>query len=83
MRKKSVKCKDLLKSVCDSLDADPNSKRCADLAKHMEKCPDCKAYYESLVKTIELYRNYPEEKLPSEREKMIMRRLGLTRADSR
>ncbi len=81
MRKKSVKCEDLLSSICDSLDADPNSKRCIQLAKHMEKCPDCKAYRESLVKILRLYRNYPEEKLSRRSEKMIMHRLGLGRSD--
>ena len=50
-----------LLEMCEKIDRDPTSPSCKELMDHLSKCPDCAAYYDSLRKTIILYRNYDVE----------------------
>ncbi len=53
--------KKYLLEMCEKVDLDLTSPTCKKLREHLEKCPDCAAYYDSLSKTILLYRNYDVE----------------------
>jgi hypothetical protein len=64
MKTKKTTCKQALKHVCDNLDSSLNSRKCREIRRHLEACPDCRAYLDSLKQTISLYRNYPIPKAP-------------------
>ena len=51
-----MKCKNIYHHICENLDADINSPKCKAIKKHLDECPDCSAYLDSLKKTIVLYR---------------------------
>ena len=53
--------KKYLLEMCEKVDRDLTSPTCKKLREHLESCPDCAAYYDSLKKTIILYRNYNVE----------------------
>jgi anti-sigma factor RsiW len=50
-------CTHVYHHLCDNLDADLSSPGCREIRKHLEQCPDCHAYLDSLKKTITLYRS--------------------------
>ncbi len=50
--------KKYLLEMCEKVDRDLASPTCKKLREHLAKCPDCAAHYDSLKKTISLYRNY-------------------------
>ena len=58
---KFTRHKKYLLQVCEKVDRDLDSPTCKKLREHLKKCPDCAAYYDSLKKTIALYRNYDIE----------------------
>lgn len=53
--------KKYLLEMCEKVDRDLTSPTCKKLREHLAKCPDCAAYYDSLKKTIVLYKNYDVE----------------------
>ena len=59
-----MKCADVYLFICGNLDQDINSPRCREIRRHLEGCPDCTAYLESLKKTVVLYRSFPAPRLP-------------------
>ena len=59
--------------MCEKVDRDLTSPTCKKLREHLAKCPDCAAYYDSLRKTIVLYRNYDVEYKGSCCEEMLAR----------
>jgi predicted anti-sigma-YlaC factor YlaD len=64
MKPKTLKCKEVFRHICDNLDADLDSPQCRGIKKHLDRCPSCTAYLDSLKKTVSLYREYPEPRLP-------------------
>ncbi len=68
--------KKYLLEICEKVDQDLASPTCKKLREHLEKCPDCAAYYDSLKKTIVLYRNYDVE-MKGSRVTQILARLDL------
>lgn len=51
-----MQCKDAYKYICDNLDQKVDSPECRAIRKHLEQCPDCSAYLQSLRETVLLYR---------------------------
>jgi anti-sigma factor RsiW len=56
MKKKTIHCHDVLGHICEELDSKISSAKCRALKAHLEKCPNCTAYLDSLRKTITLYK---------------------------
>jgi predicted anti-sigma-YlaC factor YlaD len=54
-----MQCKDAYKFICDNLDQEVDSPECIEIRRHLEECPDCSSYLDSLKKTITLYRSEP------------------------
>lgn len=46
----------VLKEVCDYLGQDLNSPQCEALRKHLRACPECDVYFDTIKKTILMYR---------------------------
>lgn len=77
MKKTDIKCTDVFSHICDKLDQDLDSPKCRRIKKHLEECPNCSAYLESLKRTISLYRAYPTTKAPAGAAKKIMAKLQI------
>lgn len=46
---------------CEQLGEDLDAELCAEVAQHLAGCPDCRAHYNSVEQTVELYRATCEE----------------------
>lgn len=57
-------CRQVYQHICEHLDEDLSSPRCRRIRQHIEGCPDCKEYLESLKKTVVLYRAVPTPPVP-------------------
>jgi anti-sigma factor RsiW len=54
-----MKCNQVYLHICDNLDQKIDSPRCRQIRTHLDTCPDCRAYLESLKKTVTFYRALP------------------------
>ncbi len=77
MSTKRVRCAEVVQHLCGDLDEKIDSPSCRALKKHLEECPDCTAYLDSLKKTITLYRRYPEPRPSATRREKLMSVLKL------
>ncbi len=72
-----MKCKETYHYICDNLDADINSPKCRAIKKHLDSCPDCAAYLDSLKKTILLYRKETGPTVSLSTEKRLFKIINL------
>jgi hypothetical protein len=49
-------CQEVMDYICAQFGEDENSARCRELKEHLDKCPDCSTYCDSIEKMIGLYR---------------------------
>jgi len=77
MKKKTVRCDDVLNHICVELDTKLTSSKCLELKRHLERCPNCTAYLDSLRKTIMLYSSTPNPRLPQKARKQLFAVLKL------
>jgi anti-sigma factor RsiW len=77
MKNKTVRCHDVLNHICEELDTKLTSAKCRELKRHLEKCPNCTAYLDSLRKTITLYSTTPKPRLPGKVRKELFAVLKL------
>jgi hypothetical protein len=75
MKQKHLTCKESLARICTEMDEHLDSPKCREIKKHLEACPSCAAYLDSLKKTVRLYRDYPCPKLPGRCRKEFLTRL--------
>ena len=61
MKNNKVNCKDVMSHICDSLGEDLNSPKCVDIKAHLEGCPSCQKYFDSVASTITFYKKYNVE----------------------
>ncbi len=76
MKKENVSCKDVMSHICDSLGEDLNSPTCINIKVHLEKCPNCQKYFDSVDSTIQFYKEYNVE-LDNEGHDKLLSVLGL------
>ena len=77
MKKKAVRCHDVLNHICEELETKLTSAKCRELKRHLEGCPNCSAYLDSLRKTITLYATSPSPRLPQKTRKQLFAVLKL------
>ena len=77
MKKKTVRCKDVRCHICEELDTKLTSAKCCELKRHLEGCPDCTAYLDSLRKTISLYKTVSTPRLPKKAQQKLFSVLKL------
>ncbi len=70
-------CLKKLENICEQLGEDLSSERCQKLKEHLENCPTCCAYVDTLRKTVELCRNLPDEKISNEAHQQLWKKLQL------
>jgi RNA polymerase sigma-70 factor (ECF subfamily) len=71
MKNKPVTCKEVFNHICENLDEKIDSPQCREIRRHLDRCPSCVAYLDSLKKTIRLYRAYPPPRLPQKARKKL------------
>ncbi len=76
MNEYKVTCRDVMSHICDNLGEDVGSPRCIAIKEHLEKCDSCKSYKDSVLHTIDFYKNY-NVTLPKEGEDRLLDFLGL------
>jgi len=77
-----MKCDEVYLHICDSLDENLSSPRCRAIKKHLEHCPECQTYLNSLKTTIALYRAMPEPKLPPEVHRNLFKTISTLTAEA-
>ncbi len=50
-----------IEEICDQLSEYLDSDKCKEIKKHLEDCPTCCAYVDTIRKTVELYKELPED----------------------
>lgn len=73
-------CQRLLRQLNEYVDGELAAELCQELRQHMTDCPDCEIVFETLTKTVALYRHLDEqpEALPSDVESRLFHRLRLS-----
>jgi len=72
-----MKCDTVYLHICDHLDEDIASPRCRQIKQHLDECPNCRAYLDSLKKTIVLYRAMPEPKVPAGTHRELFKTIAI------
>lgn len=44
------------RTVCEQLGEDLDEELCAEVAQHLEDCPDCRAQIDTITQTVKIYR---------------------------
>lgn len=52
---------DLQKKICLDFGADLNSELCQEVGSFMEQCPECKVFYDTMRRSVKLYRVVEED----------------------
>ncbi len=77
-----MKCKSAYRFICENLDFDIHSPRCRAIKKHLDSCPDCSAYLDSLKKTILLYKHEPGPRVPLSLHKRLVKVIDIAILES-
>jgi predicted anti-sigma-YlaC factor YlaD len=77
MKTKLPKCSDVIKHLCEQLDTDIDSRKCRQLKRHLERCPNCRSYLNSLKNTIQLYARIPAPRASREVQRRLFTLLNL------
>jgi len=71
--------KQRIQQICDIMGEDLNDHDCQEVLEHINQCPTCKVYYDTLKKTVFLCReNDCPEELPDDVNKRLMDVLDLS-----
>ncbi len=65
-------CKELFARLSEYLDGELDPEFCSRLEGHIEDCPPCVAFLESLRRTVEAARDLPARELPEDLKKKLI-----------
>ncbi|RMH78239.1 MAG: hypothetical protein D6681_20310 [Calditrichaeota bacterium] len=72
----STHAKKIVDELCNYLGYDFDSPMCKELHEHVQNCPECRAYIESIKKTVKICQTvYKVEPLPEEVKQELLRKL--------
>jgi len=80
MKKQITTCKEVMSHICDSLGEDLDSPKCINIKEHLDSCPTCQKYFESVESTVHFYKKY-DVNLDDEGHKRLLAILGLDKTD--
>lgn len=70
--KHTTSCREVAAHLQLQLDSNLRTRACREILRHLEGCPNCTAYLDSLKKTILLYKKYPDPRVPKRmRQKLL------------
>jgi len=70
-------CPEMLDRICAELREDIESEVCRELKEHLAECPDCRAYVDSLKKTVILFRSVPDKNIPEDVQGRLFKSLKI------
>ncbi len=70
-------CDKVLDFICAQFGEEDDSERCKAVRKHLEECPDCAAYCDSIDKMVALYRA-ASPSFPASARRHLLETLGIT-----
>ena len=82
-KKMDQHCRKMTSVFSDYLDHRLKKQLCQRLEMHMTECPDCKMYFDTLKKTVTLYRTMEQEPLPKDAEKRLFATIKLARSKTK
>ena len=59
------------------LDQELAQQVCRKLEKHLKDCPDCQTYFDTLKKTVTLYRGLGSQKVPADAQRRLYKVIRL------
>ncbi len=77
MKLKKIDCLEVAKHVCGELDEHMDSPECRAIRKHLETCPNCTAYLNSLKKTVLIYQHIPNPRAPKRMRRKLFAKLKI------
>lgn len=64
---KSLTHQEVYKKICDFMGEDLNAPACKEVAEHLDSCPNCKVYLDTVKKTVTICQEIEkEEEMPQE-----------------
>lgn len=81
MEEKKIKCIKTLEQICETLGEEIDSENCQDIQRHLNVCPHCCAYIDSLKKTIHLYQYYINEDIPQAVDDRLWKVLNISKPE--
>lgn len=63
---RSPRCRELFEKLSEYLDGELDPRTCEDAEEHLEDCAPCRAFLESLRRTVALLDHLPAESVPEE-----------------
>ncbi|MFC1557431.1 zf-HC2 domain-containing protein, partial [candidate division KSB1 bacterium] len=64
------------KEICDYLGGDLDSEMCEEIKEHLENCPECGVYIDSIKRTVYLYQKNKEGyTIPNDCRKKILKNI--------
>lgn len=76
-------CKRMSSVFSDYLDRRLKKQLCRRLEMHLVECPDCQMYFDTLKRTVTLYRSLEQEPLPKDAEKRLFATIKLAQNKDR
>ncbi len=71
MPRPEITCADVVNFICEQFGEDDASERCRLIREHIQSCPDCSEYCNSMDKMIALYRAASPDFPPEVREHLF------------
>ena len=70
--------KQMMKNICEYMGEDINSLACKEVEEHLQQCPTCRVYFDTVKKTVTLCQEMEEEKkLPDDVKSRLFKVLDL------
>lgn len=73
-------CLEIIETICEELGDGMNQEVSSKIQGHIKYCPGCEAYFKSLEKTLDVYKNCKEE-IPKDLYSRVLERIQLDMAD--
>lgn len=68
--------------ICSEFGADLDSPLCEEVGKLMDECPDCRIYYDTMKRSVKLYRTAEtDERVPDEISERLFKVLRLEKSE--
>lgn len=75
---KSPTHQEVYKKICDFMGEDLNAPACKEVADHLDSCPNCKVYLDTVKKTVTICQEIEkEEEMPQEVKNRLFKVLNL------
>ncbi len=75
--------KKIVNELCNYLGYDLSSPMCKELHEHVQQCPECRAYIESIKSTVKICQDvFKEEPVPEEVKQNLLLKIKRSRSSS-